>query len=44
VQLLHPASAVQAAIEAVSGFLRALGGEVRVEVDADAPKLVKNLG
>jgi hypothetical protein len=29
---------------AVSEFLRALGGEVRVEVDADAPKLVKNLG
>jgi hypothetical protein len=31
-------------MEAVSGFLRALGGEVRVEADGDAPKLVKNLG
>jgi 3-hydroxybutyryl-CoA dehydrogenase len=44
VQLLHPANAERAAIEAVRGFLRALGGEVRVEVDADAPMLVKNLG
>ena len=44
VRLLHPANAERAAMEAVSGFLRALGGEVRVEVDADAPKLVKNLG
>jgi 3-hydroxybutyryl-CoA dehydrogenase len=44
VRLLHPAGADGAAREAVSGFLRALGGEVRVELDADAPKLVKNLG
>jgi 3-hydroxybutyryl-CoA dehydrogenase len=44
VRLLHPANAERAAIEVVSGFLRALGGEVRVEVDMDAPKLVKNLG
>jgi 3-hydroxybutyryl-CoA dehydrogenase len=44
VRLLHPAGAERAAIEAVSGFLRAIGGEVRVEVDADAPMLVKNLG
>jgi 3-hydroxybutyryl-CoA dehydrogenase len=44
VRLLHPAGAERAALEAVSGFLRALGGEVRVELDADAPKLVKNLG
>jgi len=44
VRLVHPAGAAQAAIDAVSGFLRALGGEVRVEVDGDAPKLVKNLG
>jgi 3-hydroxybutyryl-CoA dehydrogenase len=44
VRLLHPAGAAQAAIEAVSGFLRALGGEVRVEADGDAPMLVKNLG
>ena len=44
VRLLHPAGAERAAMEAVSEFLRALGGEVRVEVDTDAPKLVKNLG
>ena len=44
VRLLHPVGAAEAAIEAVSRFLRALGGEVRVEVDGDAPKLVKNLG
>jgi len=44
VRLLHPAVAAKGAMEAVSGFLRALGGEVRVEVDTDAPKLVKNLG
>lgn len=44
VRLLHPAGAEVEAIEAVSGFLRALGGEVRVEVDGDVPMLVKNLG
>ena len=44
VRLLHPAAAAEAAIEAMSGFLCAMGGEVRVELDGDAPKLVKNLG
>jgi len=44
VQLLHPANTGQAELMAVSDFLRALGYEVRVEVDSDAPKLVKNLG
>jgi len=44
VRLLHPANAERTAMEAVSGFLRALSGEVRVELDGDAPKLVKNLG
>jgi len=44
VRLLHPACAAAAAIDAVSGFLRALGGEVRVELDGDATQLVKNLG
>ncbi len=44
VRLLHPAGAAVAAIEATGEFLRALGGEVRVEVDTDAPVLVKNLG
>ncbi len=44
VRLLHPAGASEAALKTVSGFLRALGGAVRVEADADAPVLVKNLG
>ena len=44
VRVVHPKGAAQTAIEAVSGFLRALGGEVRMEVDNDAPMLVKNLG
>ncbi len=44
VRLLHPAGAAEAAIEAVSGFLRTLGGDVRVEADTDTPNLVKNLG
>jgi 3-hydroxybutyryl-CoA dehydrogenase len=44
VRLLHPANAERTAMEAVRGFLRALGGEVRVELDGDAPKLVKKLG
>jgi 3-hydroxybutyryl-CoA dehydrogenase len=44
VRLLHPAGAAEAAIETVSGFLRALGCEVRVEADGEAPKLVKRLG
>ena len=43
VLLRYPAGAVRAALEAVSGFLRALGGEVRVEADADAPTPVKGL-
>ena len=44
VRLLHPANAGREAMEAVGGFLRTLGGEVRVELDGDAPKLVKKLG
>jgi hypothetical protein len=44
VRLLHPKDVSQTALVAVSDFLRALGGEVRVEEDADAPMLVKNLG
>ena len=43
-RLLHPAGATSEAIEAMSGFLRALGYEVWVEVDTDASNLVKNLG
>jgi len=44
VRVVHPTGAGQVAIEAVSSFLRALGCEVRVEADNDAPMLVKNLG
>ncbi len=44
VRLVHPAGAEPTAMEAVSGFLRALGYEVRVEVDGDASMLVKRLG
>src|ERR1019366_4027419 len=43
VRLLHPAGAAETALKAAGEFLRALGCEVRVEVDADAPKLMKNL-
>jgi 3-hydroxybutyryl-CoA dehydrogenase len=44
VRLLHPAGAGQAELRTAGDFLRALGCEVRVEADGDAPKLVKNLG
>ena len=45
VRLLHPAGAKDDGVEVLCvDFLRALGCEVRVEVDGDAPKLVKNLG
>ncbi|HUD22118.1 MAG TPA: 3-hydroxyacyl-CoA dehydrogenase NAD-binding domain-containing protein, partial [Acidobacteriaceae bacterium] len=43
VRLLHPAGAAQAELSAVGDFLRALGYDVRVEVDADMPNLMKNL-
>jgi 3-hydroxybutyryl-CoA dehydrogenase len=43
VRVVHPAGAAEAALRAVGDFLRALGYEVRVEVDADMPNLVKNL-
>jgi 3-hydroxybutyryl-CoA dehydrogenase len=43
VRLVHPAKAGEEALNAVGAFLRALGGEVRMEEDADAPMLVKNL-
>ena len=41
VRVLHPANAERAAIELVSKFLRALGYEVRMEIDTDAPMLVR---
>jgi len=44
VRLLHPAGAGQAELRAAGDFLRELGYEVRVEVDTDAPMLVKNRG
>jgi 3-hydroxybutyryl-CoA dehydrogenase len=43
VRLLHPAGAAPAVLSATGDFLRALGYEVRAEVDTDAPMLVKNL-
>jgi 3-hydroxybutyryl-CoA dehydrogenase len=42
VRLVHPKQAAQVALIAVRDFLRALGGAVRVEEDADAPMLVRN--
>jgi 3-hydroxybutyryl-CoA dehydrogenase len=42
-RVLHPASASEAALADVSGFLTAMGRIVRVEPDADTPMLVKNL-
>ena len=43
VRLLHPAGADHAELRAVDDFLRALGYELRVELDGDAPNLVKKL-
>lgn len=43
VRLLHPEGADAGALAAVRGFLSACGGEVMVEVDPDAPMLMKNL-
>jgi 3-hydroxybutyryl-CoA dehydrogenase len=42
-RVAYPANAAEDSLEAVSAFLRALGGEVRVELDTNAPILVKNL-
>jgi 3-hydroxybutyryl-CoA dehydrogenase len=44
VRLVHPKRTAGGALAAVREFLRALGSVVRVEEDADAPMLVKNLG
>jgi 3-hydroxybutyryl-CoA dehydrogenase len=43
VRLLHPAGADHAELRAVDDFLRALGYKLRVELDGDAPNLVKKL-
>jgi 3-hydroxybutyryl-CoA dehydrogenase len=43
VQLLYPAAADQAMVEAAQDFLRALGLVVAVEPDPDVPMLVKNV-
>jgi 3-hydroxybutyryl-CoA dehydrogenase len=42
-RVVYPKGADAGALEAVSGLLLALGGEVRVEEDSDVPMLVKNL-
>jgi 3-hydroxybutyryl-CoA dehydrogenase len=43
-RLLHPSGAAVPAVTAVLRFLTAMGGDVRVETDPDAPMLTKNLG
>jgi 3-hydroxybutyryl-CoA dehydrogenase len=43
VRLLHPANAFAENLATVQAFLLALGDEVRVETDQDAPMLTKNL-
>lgn len=42
VRVLHPPDFNQASLDAVSAFLLTLGGAVQVELDQDAPMLVKN--
>jgi 3-hydroxybutyryl-CoA dehydrogenase len=41
-RLVHPAGVAEGALGAVSGFLQALGIAVAVELDPEAPMLVKN--
>jgi len=41
-RVVYPTSALDEALVAVRNFLAALGGEVQVEEDRDAPMLVKN--
>jgi 3-hydroxybutyryl-CoA dehydrogenase len=41
-RLVHPVSVAEGTLGAVSGFLRALGIAVVVELDAEAPMLVSN--
>jgi 3-hydroxybutyryl-CoA dehydrogenase len=43
VRLLHPAEFSEGSLNAITNFLRAVGGAVQVELDQDAPMLVKNL-
>jgi 3-hydroxybutyryl-CoA dehydrogenase len=43
-RLVHPASVAEGTLAGVSGFLRALGIAVVMELDAEAPMLVKNAG
>jgi len=42
VRVLHPPAFSQPSLDAAAAFLRALGGAVQVELDQDAPMLVKN--
>jgi 3-hydroxybutyryl-CoA dehydrogenase len=43
VRVVYPAGAARGVLDGVGGFVRALGGEVLVEEDRDAPMLVKNI-
>jgi 3-hydroxybutyryl-CoA dehydrogenase len=43
VRLLYPATAAESTLTVMGGFLRALGLEVREELDPEAPGLVKNV-
>jgi 3-hydroxybutyryl-CoA dehydrogenase len=43
IELSYPAGAAESALGAVTAFLRALGSDVQVEQDPNAPMLVKNL-
>jgi len=42
VRLLYPPAFSQPSLDAITAFLRALGWAVQVELDQDAPMLVKN--
>jgi len=42
IRLLHPTSSNELSLAAVAEFLRTLGATVQVEIDHDAPMLVKN--
>jgi len=41
-RLLYPATTNQASLDSVTRFLQALGASVQVELDQDAPMLMKN--
>lgn len=43
VRVLYPAAVAEGTLQAVGGFFRALGAEAQMELDPDAPVLMKNL-